>query len=174
MSNCCTCFGRGTVIGPDGQPKACPNPACDAPASSADEFAATFTDWHRQYDWMVRRVARTQLHYGDAALVEDISQEVWLRLWAYAMRGNEIERPAPLLATMARQAVWMHYRRSARQKRPQTRAVDYTDRLVEWIIATDSAEQTALGRMTARETIAALPKRAVATRERAFSVAAVA
>lgn len=148
MSNCVTCFGRGTVIGSDGQPKPCPNPQCDAPTG---EPAATFTDWHRQYGRMVRRIAVTELRHEDAALAEDIAQEVWLQLWVYVVGGAQVERPASLLATITRRTVGMHYRRVAASMRPRTRAVDYTDRLIERIIATDSAEDVASVRLAARD-----------------------
>ena len=151
MSNCMTCFGRGTVIGSDGQPKSCPNPSCDAGFTpETGPAAAAFTDWHRQYSRMVLRIAAAQLRHQDAAQAEDIAQEVWLRVWVYVADGADIQHPAHLLAAITRRAGVDHYRTAA--ARPTTRAVDdATGRLVEWITATDSAEDVASARMAARD-----------------------
>lgn len=151
MSNCMTCFGRGTVIGGDGQPKPCPNPACDAPASSTDELAATFTNWHRQYNRMVLRVAVAQLRREDAAMAEDIAQETWLRLWAYAVGGARVERPACLLAAITRRAASDHYRQVAAHKRPKAIATDYTEPSADRLSPACSAEDVASARLAARD-----------------------
>jgi DNA-directed RNA polymerase specialized sigma24 family protein len=151
MSNCMTCFGRGTVIGSDGKPKPCPNCSGFTPETSPE--AAAFTGWHRQYHRMVLRIAAAQLRYQDAALAEDIAQEVWLRVWAYLVQGAQIQSPASLFAAITRRVVVDHYRAAA--ARPATRAVDDTDRLVAYLTATGSAEDVASARMAARDRLGA-------------------
>lgn len=168
MSNCMTCFGRGTTIGPNG-PQTCSN--CGGNDKVTGE---QFTDWYRQYGRMVRRIAAAHLNYGDLALVDDIAQEAWLTLWRYVAQGAEVTHPAGLLSTITRHMVGMHYRRVAAYKRPTTRAMDYSEPIGERLNPSRSAEDTAVSRMVCRDMIAALPTFVPKTREHAFTVAAIA
>ncbi|MGW3304699.1 RNA polymerase sigma factor [Streptomyces rubiginosohelvolus] len=92
--------------------------------------------WFREYAPMVRRVVARAVRREDVDLVDDLAQDVWVEAWQYLLRGNDVQRPAGLLAVMARSRVSAHYR-SARVRREQ--AVDFqdyelaVDRLVSWI-----------------------------------------
>ncbi|WP_050495375.1 sigma factor [Streptomyces sp. NRRL F-5702] len=92
--------------------------------------------WFREFGPMVRRVVARSARREDVDLVEDLAQDVWVEAWQYLLRGNDVQRPAGLLAVMARSRVSAHYR-SARVRREQ--AVDFqdyelaVDRLVSWI-----------------------------------------
>ena len=169
MSDCMTCFGRGTVIGSDGKPKACPN--CGSGFTADEQLLA---DLYRRYDRMVRRVAAVTLNWGDSALIDDIAQDTWLQVWTCVQRGADLTtRPAAgLIATITRRMVGMHYRRVTAAKRPRTRPMDPTDALIQRITATGSTEDVVMAQITARETIAALPAWATRTRTAVFEAVA--
>lgn len=81
-------------------------------AARREELAALV----RELSPMVRRVLAQRLGRPDWHLVDDFEQDVWLSAWQWLLRGNEIRRPAGLLAKMARCRVVDHYR-SARARR---------------------------------------------------------
>lgn len=106
---------------------------------STDEL---FTLLYARHVGHVRRVAVTQVRGDDRDLVEDLTQEVFLRLWAYLQRGNTVSNPAGLLGTMTRRAAADWYR-VARNTREQ--ATDLMDPAAGRIVpASPSAEQVAL------------------------------
>ncbi|MFG3399161.1 sigma factor [Streptomyces parvus] len=92
--------------------------------------------WFREYAPMVRRVVARAVRREDAGLVDDLAQDVWVEAWQYLLRGNDVVRPAGLLAVMARSRVSAHYR-SARVRRETLTDFQVTelavDRLVSWI-----------------------------------------
>ncbi|MEU0002435.1 hypothetical protein ABZ069_36605 [Streptomyces microflavus] len=61
-------------------------------------------------------VARTLRLEDRAAYAEDLAQDVWLMVWQYLLRGNEIRNASGLLSVFARRRVYAHYR-SARVRR---------------------------------------------------------
>jgi DNA-directed RNA polymerase specialized sigma24 family protein len=80
-------------------------------------LAAGLTELYaNQHSRVLGIVARTLRQEDRAAYAEDLAQDVWLMVWQYLLRGNEIIRPAGLLATFARRRVYAHYR-SARVRR---------------------------------------------------------
>lgn len=93
-------------------------------------------DWFAQYAPMVEAVVARSVRLGDRDLVEDLAQDVWVEAWQYLLRGNEVARPAGLLAAMARSRVRAHYA-SARARREVL--ADFQDdssavtRLASWI-----------------------------------------
>lgn len=72
--------------------------------------AAAFTALYTEHATRVRRLVLAELRSGDTAQADDITQDVFLALWRYLQRGEQIARPAGLLATMARHRVIDHYR----------------------------------------------------------------
>ncbi|MFD0547692.1 RNA polymerase sigma factor [Streptomyces mexicanus] len=101
-----------------------------------DQARALLTDWVGEYAPMVHAVVARAVRPGDADVVEDLVQDVWLEAWQYMLRGNTVARPAGLLATKARRRVAKHYA-SARVRRELL--TDYQDetsavaRLASWI-----------------------------------------
>ncbi|MGX1226868.1 DNA-directed RNA polymerase specialized sigma24 family protein [Streptomyces ambofaciens] len=93
-------------------------------------------DWFVQYAPMVEAVVARTVRLGDRDLVEDLAQDVWVQVWQYLLRGNEVARPAGLLAMKARRRVYAHYA-SARVRRESV--TDFQDdssavaRLASWI-----------------------------------------
>jgi DNA-directed RNA polymerase specialized sigma24 family protein len=88
-------------------------------------LAELYANQHRRVLGIVTRTLRVE---DQAAYAEDLAQDVWLMVWQYLLRGNEIERPAGLLAVFAKRRVYAHYR-SARVRReaatdPQSAALD--------------------------------------------------
>ncbi len=92
--------------------------------------------WFAEYAPMVEGVVARTVRLGDVDLVEDLAQDVWVEAWQYLLRGNEVARPAGLLAQKARRRVARHYA-SARVRRELL--TDYEDdssavaRLASWI-----------------------------------------
>ncbi|MFJ4276195.1 RNA polymerase sigma factor [Streptomyces coelicoflavus] len=66
--------------------------------------------WFAEYGPMVEGVVARTVRLGDRDLVEDLAQDVWVKAWQYLLRGNEVARPAGLLAFFARCRVVDHYR----------------------------------------------------------------
>ncbi|MCX4581347.1 hypothetical protein OHB41_51305 [Streptomyces sp. NBC_01571] len=101
-----------------------------------DQARQLLAGWFGEYAPMVRGVVGRTVRYGDLDLVDDLAQDVWVAAWRYLLRGNEVARPAGLLAFMARCRVVDHYR-LARVRREQ--ATDFQDdsdavaRLASWI-----------------------------------------
>jgi DNA-directed RNA polymerase specialized sigma24 family protein len=79
-------------------------------AAAERQLAALLAGLYIEHSALVGRVAARNLRPADRHLVEDISQDVWLAAWRYLLRGNTIDRPAGLLATMARRRVVDHCR----------------------------------------------------------------
>lgn len=122
------------AIGPEPEQRVRRFGAAARPADA--ELRVLLDGWFREYAPMVRRVVGRQVRLEDADLIEDLAQDVWVEAWQYLLRGNEVVRPAGLLARMARSRVSAHYR-SARVRREtltdfqeNDRAVD---RLVSWL-----------------------------------------
>ncbi|MFI2620563.1 hypothetical protein [Streptomyces sp. NPDC018584] len=90
--------------------------------------------WFSEYAPMVEGVIARTVRPGDLDLVEDLAQDVWVEAWQYLLRGNEVTRPAGLLAMKARRRVRAYYR-LARVRREQT---------------TDFDEACAVGRLAQR------------------------
>ncbi|MFH9090935.1 RNA polymerase sigma factor [Streptomyces sp. NPDC017673] len=92
--------------------------------------------WFGEYAPMVQGVVARAVRPGDLDLVEDLAQDVWVEAWQYLLRGNEVARPAGLLAQKARRRVAKHYA-SARVRRELL--CDYQDdtaavvRLASWL-----------------------------------------
>lgn len=124
--------------GPEAEPEGAARGAgCLAMVRPEDDTARVLLDgWVREYGPMVRGVVARGVRLGDADLVDDLVQDVWLEAWQYLLRGNEVRRPHGLLAVMARSRVSAHYR-LARVRRE--RVVDFqdyeraVDRLASWI-----------------------------------------
>ena len=96
----------------------------------AAELAELYANQHTR----VLAIVKRRLRVEDHAQAEDLAQDAWLAFWQYLLRGNEVRRPAALIAVFARRRVSAHYR-SARVRReqvtdPQSAALD---RLVAWI-----------------------------------------
>lgn len=118
-------------------------------AEQRDQVTALFL----RHDDRIRRMIAARLLPEDKHLADDLAQDVWLRLWQYVSRGDTIERPAGLLATMARCRVAHHYR-AARTRREQS--TDYADAAAASCLpAVASAEAEALAVATVRELVAA-------------------
>ncbi|MFE6632601.1 RNA polymerase sigma factor [Streptomyces rochei] len=91
--------------------------------------------WFAEFAPMVEAVVARTVRLGDHDLVEDLAQDVWVEAWQYLLRGNEVERPAGLLAMKARRRVYAHYRLARVQREAVT---DFQDeaavvRLASWI-----------------------------------------
>ncbi|RPK77829.1 sigma factor [Streptomyces sp. ADI98-10] len=115
-------------------PEAEPFAAAVRPADAV--LRQRLDSWFREFAPMVRRVVARSVRREDVDLVDDLAQDVWVQAWQYLLRGNEVARPAGLLAVMARSRVCGHYR-SARVRREQATDFQVTelavDRLVSWI-----------------------------------------
>lgn len=106
--------------------------------SNAEAFAALY----REHAERVRAIAARRVRLDDRDLIEDLTQEAFLRLWLYLERGHVVSNPAGLLGTLVVRAAADHYRlfRSTRE-----RATDLTDPLAGRIVpAAPSAEDVAL------------------------------
>lgn len=110
---------------------------------------ARFTDLYQRHLPMVRRIAAAQLRERDRDLVDDVAQEVFLRLWAYLRSDVRVLHPAALLATITRHVLVDHYR--VRRSTCET-AADFADELgARRLPATAAAGDVALSRIEARE-----------------------
>lgn len=112
-----------------------PYPTGGAARPQDAEARQLLADWFAEYASMVEAVVARTVRLGDRDLVEDLAQDVWLEAWQYLLRGNEVARPAGLLAMKARRRVYAHYA-SARVRRES--ATDFQDeaavvRLASWI-----------------------------------------
>lgn len=121
---------RDDDLGPEAEP-------FTAAVRPADAVLRVQLDgWFREYAPMVRRVVARAVRREDAGLVDDLAQDVWVQAWQYLLRGNDVVRPAGLLAVMARSRVSAHYR-SARVRHETLTDFQTTelavDRLVSWI-----------------------------------------
>lgn len=100
------------------------------------EARVLLAGWFGEFAPMVRGAVARAVRPGDADVVEDLAQDVWVEAWQYLLRGNTVARPAGLLARMARHRVAGHYA-SARVRRELL--CDYQDeasavvRLASWI-----------------------------------------
>lgn len=102
----------------------------------------TFNALYREHAERVRAIAARRVRLDDRDLIEDLTQEAFLRLWLYLERGHVVSNPAGLLGTLVVRAAADHYRlfRSTRE-----RATDLTDPLAGRIVpAAPSAEDVAL------------------------------
>ena len=102
----------------------------------------TFNALYREHAERVRAIAARRVRLDDRDLIEDLTQEAFLRLWLYLESGHTIANPAGLLGTLVHRAAIDHYRlaRSTRE-----RATDLTDPLAGRIVpASPSAEDVAL------------------------------
>ena len=89
-----------------------PHPYLNEQALAAD-LAEIYANQHVRVLGIVARTLRPE---DRAAYAEDLAQDVWLMVWQYLLRGNEILRPPGLLAVFARRRVYAHYK-SARIRR---------------------------------------------------------
>ncbi|WP_158718848.1 RNA polymerase sigma factor [Streptomyces sp. NRRL WC-3795] len=99
------------------------------------EARELLASWFAEFAPMVEAVVARTVRLGDQGLVEDLAQDVWVEAWQYLLRGNEVERPAGLLAMKARRRVYAHYRLARVQRESVT---DFQDeaavvRLASWI-----------------------------------------
>lgn len=104
--------------------------------------AETFTALYRRHAAQVRAIAARRVRLDDRDLIEDLTQEAFLRLWLYLQHGHVVSNPAGLLGTLVVRAAADHYRlaRNTREK-----ATDLTDPLAGRIVpASPSAEDVAL------------------------------
>jgi DNA-directed RNA polymerase specialized sigma24 family protein len=111
-----------------------------------------FTTIYTEQADRVRRVIAAELRAADHAEADDLTQDVFLTLWQYLLRGEAIARPAGLLTTMARHRVCDHYR-SARVRREVS--VDAAQAHV--LPAASPAEDIAVERVTAVAMLADYP-----------------
>nr|AHC28147.1 putative RNA polymerase sigma factor [Streptomyces sp. F11] len=81
----------------------------------AVDLTAIYANQHARVLGIVGRTLRPE---DRAAYVDDLAQDVWLMVWQYLLRGNEIRNASGLLAVFARRRVYAHYR-SARVRREQ-------------------------------------------------------
>ncbi|GGU67451.1 hypothetical protein [Streptomyces lavendofoliae] len=79
----------------------------------AADLTAIYANQHTR---VLAIVARTLRPEDRAAYADDLAQDVWLMVWQYLLRGNEIRNASGLLAVFARRRVYAHYR-SARVRR---------------------------------------------------------
>lgn len=100
--------------------------------TTAEIFAALYAEQLAH----VRAVAAARVHRDDRDLVEDITQEAFLRLWVYLERGGAVKSPAGLMGTLTRCAAADHYRlcRNSRE-----RAADFSDQGCAAVYALPSA-----------------------------------
>ncbi|MFE9853474.1 RNA polymerase sigma factor [Streptomyces sp. NPDC005576] len=124
---------RDDDMGPEAEPFA----ARTGSVRSADAvLRELLAGWVAEYGVMVGRVVARSVRREDLHLVDDLVQDVWVEVWQYLLCGNDVQRPAGLLAVMARSRVCGHYR-SARVRREL--ATDFQDyeravhRLASWI-----------------------------------------
>lgn len=90
----------------------------------------------------VRALAAAQVRRDDRDLVDDLVQEVFLRLWVYLTRGHAVANPAGLLGTLTHRAAADHYRLA---RNTRERATDLSDPLAVRIVPVEpSAEQVAM------------------------------
>ncbi|WP_190175509.1 RNA polymerase sigma factor [Streptomyces nitrosporeus] len=116
--------------GPEAEPVA-------AAVRPADAVLRQVLDgWFREFGPMVGRVVARSVRREDLHLVDDLTQDVWVEVWQYLLRGNTVARPAGLLAVMARSRVCGHYRLARTRREVSTDFQDYeraVDRLASWI-----------------------------------------
>lgn len=150
MSNCMTCFGRGTVIGSDGKPKACPS--CSGGFTPTDPDAAFAAAWSA-YVPMVRRLAVARLREKDVQLAEDIAQEAFLRFWRYLSTGHRVTSPAALLNRITSNVVVEHYRLARHTRENAADLTDWT--WTQRMPSAPAAEDDALAELAALDRLCA-------------------
>jgi DNA-directed RNA polymerase specialized sigma24 family protein len=99
----------------------------------------------------VRYLVARALRPADQQLAEDLAQDVWVTYWQYILRGNTVDTPAALLATMARRRVCDHYR-SARVRREGI--TDFSDDAqARRLPAAPAAEDMAVANLTVADAL---------------------
>jgi DNA-directed RNA polymerase specialized sigma24 family protein len=97
--------------------------------TEVEALAADLTAIYANQHSRVLGIVASRLRDEDrAAYADDLAQDVWLMVWQYLLRGNEVTSWPGLLAVFARRRVYAHYR-SARVRResatdPQSVALD--------------------------------------------------
>jgi DNA-directed RNA polymerase specialized sigma24 family protein len=106
------------------------------------DVTALYLDQQDRVRYLVARALRP----ADQQLAEDLAQDVWVTYWQYILRGNTVDTPAALLATMARRRVCDHYR-SARVRREGI--TDFSDDVqARRLPAAPAAEDVAVANLT--------------------------
>ncbi|MFF7366038.1 sigma-70 family RNA polymerase sigma factor [Streptomyces sp. NPDC008125] len=118
------------------EPEAVPRGHASAVRPADAELRELLAGWVAEYGVMVGRVVARSVRREDLHLVDDLTQDVWVEAWQYLLRGNHVQRPAGLLAVMARSRVCGHYRSARTRREVATDFQDYeraVDRLASWI-----------------------------------------
>jgi DNA-directed RNA polymerase specialized sigma24 family protein len=72
--------------------------------------AAEFTAIYAAHATRVHRLVLAELRPADRHQADDLTQDVFLALWRYLQRGEQVTRPTGLLTVMARHRVIDYYR----------------------------------------------------------------